>query len=288
MKFPTFTASILLSAASLLANDTALNEGSSGPEPIGGIKGPESVIRLVREDLDFGFSRKGTDVWAKFVFRSTKKGEPARQLVGFPDNGAAMAEAGRREAAGESVRAAHESDVARPLENLRTLVNGVAVPSRLQYGWVQLRDGYYSPTKPGPNAALMAWHTTEVTFPPDKDVIIERIYRAPNGANSLGMDLFHYTTATGGAWKGNIGQLVATVTVRDGLTLDDLAWEGSRRTNRMHRESGPFVFPSWAAWEKLSPTQMRLVWDDFEPRTDEGRRGLTLYTISPATAKAAQ
>lgn len=262
---------------SALANDTAINEGGYGPSPIGGTKGPESVIRMVREELEIEFSRDFTEVKAKFYFRSTKKGADAKQILGFPDLGAASVEANRRDPSGGKIQLAYESDTADPLENLRTLVDGTERPSKLQYGWVRYEDGFFHPVQtPNASHALMAWHTVEVTFPPGKEVLVERQYRAPNGANALGMRFFEYTTATGGVWQGTIGKLTATVTLKGDLTIDSLAWDGGRNLPRSQRENGPFTQPSYTNWERLSPTKMQLVWEDFEPRTEESRRGFAI------------
>jgi hypothetical protein len=134
--------------AALFANDTVLHEGGSGPEPIGGIYGPESVIAMVREELNIEFGLEHTDVHAKFVFRNTKKTAPARQIVGFPDFGAALKEASRRDPSGEKISTPDREALMLgidPLENLRTFVNGEERKSSLQYGWVCYDNGLLVP-----------------------------------------------------------------------------------------------------------------------------------------------
>jgi hypothetical protein len=81
---------ILMFVRACLANDTALHEGGEGPAPIGGIKGPESVIQMVSEKIAVDFGRQESYVRCAFVFHSTKAGSDAFQLVGFPDLGAAL------------------------------------------------------------------------------------------------------------------------------------------------------------------------------------------------------
>ena len=87
---------VLYPVACLLADDTALNDGSEGPMPVGGLNGPESVIQMVSEAIDVDMGRKVSDVDCHFTFRSHKRSGNAFQLVGFPDLAAAVAEAERR------------------------------------------------------------------------------------------------------------------------------------------------------------------------------------------------
>ncbi len=63
---------LLAATLRLSANDTALNEGAYGPAPVGGLHGPESVIRMQSEELHITFGKKWTDVDAKFVFRNRR------------------------------------------------------------------------------------------------------------------------------------------------------------------------------------------------------------------------
>jgi hypothetical protein len=78
---------------------------------------------------------------------------------------------------------------------------------------------------------------------------------------------FQYSTATGGVWQGTIGEMVADVTLKDGLTVDGLLW------NSAH---GAGVSPGRQHWRILSPTKMQLVWKNFEPRTDPNRRNFRI------------
>ena len=76
----------LFIASCALANDTAIHDGGHGPAPIGDRRGPESVIRMVREHLDISFGAEG-DRGARDVCLSQyeDRDAPARQTVGFPD-----------------------------------------------------------------------------------------------------------------------------------------------------------------------------------------------------------
>ena len=102
-----------------------------------------------------------------------------------------------------------------------------------------------------------------------KEVVIERLYQVSNGS-SVASDpevTFNYTTATGGVWHGTIGEMIADVTLADGLTVDTLLWNGSL---------GAGMSPKREEWHIQSPTRMQLVWKDFEPRTEPNHRGFTI------------
>jgi len=262
---------LILLAPAVLANDTALHEGGSGPEPIGGgLKGSESVIQMVSERLTIQFGRDYTEVTARFVFKSTKKNAPARQLVGFPDLGAARAEAGRRKEA-----TVYEGDLNGPLENLQTSINGKSVTATLRYGYIK-----ESNDSPGWRAGkagdtLMAWYAVPIVFPPDAEVVVERNYRAPNGSNANGQKFFEYITHTGGVWQGRIQKLVALVTLTDGLTIKDLAWKTVKTEDYL-----PASYPPKAEWQIQSPNQLSLTWLNFEPRADKNRSGFGIFTKS--------
>jgi hypothetical protein len=272
---------LALAALPAYANDTSLHDGAYGPEPVGGgLTGRESVIRMVREHLVIAFGRDATTVSATFTFSNTLPNETAHQLVGFPDFGAARAEAERRAKRGEHVET-DGSDLTGPLQKMRTFVNGKETPAQLRYGFVKP-----DPSGPGwhpgtpANGMLMAWYAVPVAFPSGKEITVERRYVAPVGTNTLGLSFFRYVTHTGGIWNGTIGQLVADVTLEDGLKVSDLIWPGQRIPEGM----GEGVFPdatatqpARAAWKVLDDTHMRLTWNNFEPRTQRDRAGFALF-----------
>jgi hypothetical protein len=268
----------------LSANDTALNEGAYGPQPVGGLHGPESVIRMQSEALEISFGRKWTEVRAKFVFRNTKKETAAVQIVGFPDIGTAQNEAIRRDPKREKIFAIEqETPISGVLHGMRTFVNGVEQKSHVRFGWIKEINGIDTPVdKPDDQTGLMAWHALEVTFPPGQDVTVERRYRTETGQQVYGIHLFYYTTATGGVWHGTIGRLQADVTLKDGLKVDDLAWRGAKLPRIQSYETSTLTTPDRKSWQILSPTQMRLVWENFEPRTEKNRRGFEIVTKADA------
>lgn len=249
----------LFVASCALANDTAIHDGGDGPVPLGDRRGPESVIRMVRERLDISFGREETVVRATFVFLNTKRDAPARQTVGFPDLTAMSAK-----------EVYNGADFTGPIRNLVTLVNGRERESRQLRGWVNHRDGIDEPAPPGEKGEFeRIWHAIDVEFPVDKEVVIERRYRVSNG-NSVAAApevFFEYTTATGGVWKGTIGEMVADVTLEDGITVDRLLWNST---------AGTGMSPGRQHWHIQSPTKLQLVWKDFEPRTESNRRNFRI------------
>ncbi len=189
------------------ANDSAVNAGGTAPGPLGKVQGEESVIRMVSERVEIHFGKEKTKVRCRFVFRSTKPGEPAKQLVGFSDRGGVETD---------------QTEIA----NLVTKVNGKEVPAKKELGWF---SGFQGGIGPNPATGKLddspvQFHTLEVVFPPEEDVVIERIYEVGNGGSVVGDNNFVYSTATGAIWKGPIGRAEFVVTL-DGWTVEDLAFE---------------------------------------------------------------
>jgi hypothetical protein len=79
-------------------------------------------------------------------------------------------------------------------------------------------------------------------------------------------------------WKGTIGQLRVDVTLRDGLTADQLVWPGAKIKGT--GLDGEFLdiatMPARKSWQVLDPRPLHLEWTNFEPRTEPHRRGFHL------------
>ena len=268
---------MILAANALSSDDSAMNNGAYGPEPVGGFQGKESIIAMVSEHLRFSVGKEFTNVSAIFTFRSGKRGAPARQLVGFPDIGAAVEESNRRDP--DTKQPWHnQENVAEPLQHLQTFVDGAEVRSELKYDYVRMNEsGTWQAATPT-TGELMAWYVTPVTFPPGRDVVIERRYRAPNGGSVYGVIFFEYLTHTGSNWRGAIGELVGEVELRDGLTADDLAWENDSSLPPFQKVSKLLTLPDKSEWQMIDPTHMRLTWHNFEPREKANRRAIVLVT----------
>lgn len=239
------------------ANDAAMNDGSSGPEPVGWRSGAESIIQMKSEHIAVHFGVKRSQVTAQFTFLSHKKSGPAKQKLGFPDYS----------------RSELDGDIAGPIENLVTKVNGQVVPSKLEEGYFEeiiKEDGsifYESRPKPaagdeyGP-VRKYAWYIIEVEFPVGEEVLVERSYELPSGASSMNESFFIYETRTGAAWRGDIEQLTAEVTFAPDVRTDLILFEPQ---------------DEWT-WNS-DKTKATLVWKDFEPREDEGRQYFEVITL---------
>ncbi len=73
-----------LTAATVLANDSAINHGAHGPQPLDVDGDRESEIRMVEEELISHLGKWRTRVEARFVFENTRADATVRQLSGFP------------------------------------------------------------------------------------------------------------------------------------------------------------------------------------------------------------
>ena len=251
---------VLLSFLAFLAeaNDTAVNAAAAGPAALGEFVGEESVIRMVSEKIDITFGKEESRVHCTFVFRSTKKSGDALQLLGFPDF-------------------IDDGGVVGTITKMTSRIDGVEVAAKKQRGYLQ-QDGIQSAhlgKEPEDYVAVAVnFHTIEVKFPPDRDVIVEREYTVSNGGSVEGDTTFFYTTETGGVWKGNIGKAEFTVTL-DGWTVSDLAFEDGPQKLEPRRQR-TFSSPNRSDWKIESPTKMKLVWENFEPAVHQSRRQILL------------
>ena len=252
------TAAAALAIQSATANDTAVNAAAYGPEPVAGLNGEESVIRMESEKIDITFGREEAKVHCRFVFRSGEKSREVKQILGFPD---------------------HEGNDVNAIIRMVTKVDGKEVASQKQNGWFRMdREGpaTLGAAPEGDETVKTEFHTVPVTFPPDRDVIVERIYTVANGSSVRGDKTFYYTTRTGGVWRGTIGRAEFTVTL-DGWTVDDLAFEDGPQTVAPRIQAG-FSSPNKSEWTIESPTRMTLVWKNFEPAVHQTRQGIRLAT----------
>ena len=245
------------------ANDSAINSGGHGPEPLGEFQGEESVIRMVSERIDIKFGKDESEVTCRFTFRSTKKAGDAKQTIGFPDFIDTETDRGH-------------------IRELKTMIDGQPVEAKKVRGW--FGAGSKSslgepPAERGDEVQTADFYVVDVTFPPNKDVIVERRYIADNGGNVMGNKSLSYTTATGAVWQGTIG--VAEFHVKlDGWTVDDLAFEDGEQKRSPRLQHGPWCAPNLSEWKVVSPTELTMTWRDFEPAVHKTRRGILLSTWS--------
>lgn len=215
------------------ANDTAMHDGGSGPEPVGWSGERESVIRMVSEEVHVEMGPTESYVVCRFDFVNVGKDSPAMQYLGFPD----------------ITRSSTEGDTMPPLREMRSFVNGREVSSKLvskRLGedgkWIDLEK---------PSDPCETWHVITVTFPPNEHVIVERRFRTDNGQTAGGPIFFGYTTQTGGNWRSTIGKATFTVHLAEGMQSATLQTDPSDQ------------------WQRSKDGRtLTLVWSDFEPRTD--------------------
>lgn len=272
---------LLLFALSVraLANDTALHDGRFGPEPLDAGDGRESPVRMEREHLQVDFGRQFTVMHATFTFRNSASSGVVEHLVGFPDIGAACDEMKRRDPAHASVISERVNTA--PLLDLRTLIDGQEQKASLRLGEVKPggdKDGntVWSFDKA---SGIRAWHVVSVRFPAGKDVTIERHYRVQNGMSALGVAFFHYTTATGGVWHGRIGRMQVDAKLSDGLKVGEIVWPDTKVGRGKALDAVDAIYatqPARSEWQVIDDTHLRLIWTDFEPRTEKHRRGFSL------------
>jgi hypothetical protein len=255
---------LLMSGVSY-GNDTAMNNGIYGPEPIDMTRHHESPLRLEEEHLLFEFGEDTTWVKATFLFKNTDQQRAVTQLTGFPDT---QAEKTKWK---DYNRYTYTS--LGPLIDLTTTVNGKSVTSSLKYSYIYGEvDGYWIPVPKGKGDRI-GWHVVTFVVPPGGDVVLERSYRVRNGVFGTIGRSFLYVTHTGSAWKGTIGKLTLEVALKDGLKIKNLYWSDEK--------SDPDDWttkPEKRQWEVLAPDTMRLVWRDFEPRKEEKKSLICLVT----------
>jgi hypothetical protein len=253
----------------VFANDGAMHDGSRGPEPL---EKTESPVRMVSEHIEVQFGAKRSTVHCTFRFRNTQTDAPVTQLLGFPDEGAAIKSAYQH---GWPMM----DPTLSPIIKMRTEVNHRPMKSKLHVVEVAPGEegGHFAIWDAHHQHGVSAWYTLEVKFPVGRDVIVERFYTVENGWTMPGVQYFHYTTATGGAWKGTIGRLQADVTLRDGLTVNKLVWPGTQvGDSKFEEKDRETTSPVREAWQVRDARHLRLVWHDFEPRTEPEHRGFTV------------
>jgi hypothetical protein len=257
------------------ANDSSLNFGAHGPEPLDLRDGRESPIRMVEEELTFRFGKWDTRVHARFVFENTSEDSTVRQLSGFPD---VTIETDPYYWAGklDSLQIAEFDQAHRrqsPIRDMKTRLDGKSVASSMRVGFVQetLEAPWGWVAADTFTGRRVCWYIVELVIPPKGRVTLERSYRTFNGYQGAVGAHFQYITLTGGPWQGTIGRLTANVILEDGLTVDDLVWADEER-----RFWSTETYPPRGLWHVEGPKRMSLTWTDFEPRLDDRRHNLGL------------
>lgn len=260
------------------AGDMALNDGSYGPEPVGGgITGSQSAIRLQRMHLGVTMGRRDAAVIASFTFANTLAHDVVHQLIGFPDLAAAYKRLGTR-AAGKLTGA---GGLPRPVESDLALVDGQREPLVPRLGWVVPAAG--GAWHVGDSGVPMAWRAVPVAIAPNRSVTVVRRYHVPLGQDPLGLSFFRYVTCTAGIWHGHVDRMELEVSLQDGLTTKDIVWPHER----VPPEWGAGVFPASSgtrperdAWTMPDATHLSLAWSDANPGADPRQGCIAIYAIT--------
>ncbi len=276
--------------ATASADETLMNLGMNPPRPV---RGESKYIRMKAERLRFYFSWDETRVEAEFELENlSDSGESL--MVGFPDDAlvrAYMTSLTDEEALEKGISWEYEHyvylDVA-GVKPYRDFTTWVGTPDNVVKGTVykfEKRDETAilkgEAILPGAEwsdeyaqGEVALWHCTKLTWQARETVTIGHTYTADNGEHGLGygQPFYDYLLATGGNWAGTIGRAEVDLYLEGGMTFEDLALgdppcPGCDDAN-----------PQLDGWEVVSPTHLRLVWEDFEPVDKKAYIGILART----------
>ena len=267
---------ISLSAMGSFADDSIINTRIEPPEPI---KGEDSRIRMVEEHLDVYFGARETTVEVVF-FLENLTDEPVSLTVGFPDTylQAKYVSEGGEELSRRYRWLDEKFDWYSPIEDFVTWVDmpEIIVKTKVYrlerlYGHTDTPDAsfegdwdYYVPNNPDdyPKNKIALWHAFKLDWEPRQKHIVGHKYRTDHGGINVGFGQawFIYSLRTGSTWAGTIGRLEVNLYLTDGQVVEDLALDEESAgvgdwVRSVDRDE----------WEVISPTHMRLIWEDFEP-----------------------
>ncbi|MBK7670543.1 MAG: hypothetical protein IPJ24_03980 [bacterium] len=260
------------------ANDTVMNQGAGGLEPLDVRSGRESPIRLVDEELTFRFGKWRTSVKARFVFENTRTDSTVRQLSGFPDV--------HDNVEGSWAGAKYEPrDVAEfdtryrvsELRDMKTRIDGRRVSSQVRYGYIDeipesesKFDGAWVPVD-SISGVRVRWYVVELVIPPRGRVTLERSYNVRNGVLWPEGGHFQYHLSTGGAWHGTIGRMRATLILEDGLTSSHMVvpWPDEPAA-----PDSLSLYHNEREWRYIASDRLTLEWTDFDPWREPRKRSL--------------
>lgn len=257
-----------------IANDSVMNHGADGIQPLDARLGLESPLRLVEEELTFRFGRWRTSVVARFVFENTRADSTVRELSGFPDVHGSVEDTWSGPVYKPGEAAVFDRENRRnPLRDMVTRIDGRRVKSDVRFGFVAVvpesggaYTGIWVPVD-SISGDRVRWYVVELVVPPRGRVTLERRYNVRNGTQMPDGAHFSYYTVTGGGWQGTIGRLRATL-----LLVDDLTPEHVWRPFLDLPDSLLGDQASDKDWRIVAPGRMELEWTDFDPWRDESKR----------------
>jgi len=259
---------LVLLGAAPSSDEWSMNPGAHTPEPIEGFKAKQIPVQLISEHLVINFGRRETHVKLKLTFRNRDPAAVIKQIIGFPDVGAARLRSPKR---------AYDITSSGPIKNLRTFLNGIQRKTTLRYDYVRKLDesqAWERSTKD--QGQLMGWHTLIAPFPANRDTIIEQEYTVQNGIFPYWYYIFEYWTHTARHWQGNIVKFIVDVNLRDGLTVNELAWLTESEKERVIELDPVYVLPEQKEWKVVSETKLHFEKKYLKPNSKESKPVLRL------------
>jgi hypothetical protein len=132
--------------------------------------------------------------------------------------------------------------------------------------------GSWQPSDATALNCLMFCHAFPLDLEGRETRVVGHSYTTLTGSNVEQQYLFNYTLGTGRSWAGTIGKATVDLYLDDGLTIQDLQFDGDPEAY------AATCSPGRAEWQKVEPRHFRLVWEDFEP---EGGRGYIMLATRP-------
>lgn len=272
------------------ADETLMHLGIDAPAPL---RGESKYIRLKAERLRFYFSWTETRVEAEFDLENLDDSTESA-VVGFPDDAlvrAYMKTLTDDEARQKGISWEHEHylylDTAgvRPYRDFTTWVGTLDnAMDTMVYKFekrdeaLQLKSDALTPDAEWggvwTKGEVALWHCAKLKWEPYETITIGHSYTADNGVHGLGISqpFYDYLLATGANWAGTIGRAEVDLYLEGGMRVEDLAL-GSPPCAGYDDAN-----PKLDGWQVVSPTHLRLVWEDFEPVDDRAYIKILAFT----------
>jgi|GEM_PF-1982436 len=261
--------------ATASADDSIMNLGVDPPQPL---NRECDYIRMKAERLRFYFSWDETRVEAEFDLENLTDGREGL-TVGFPDD--ALVRAYMKSITKEEASKRGISDYwdyiyldTAGVKPYRDFTTWVGTPDNIIKGTVYkfekgnetaiLKSETISPDAEWdewPHSEVALWHCTKLRWQPHETITVGHTYTADNGWIGLGggQPDYFYLLTTGANWAGTIGRAEVDLYLEGGMTIEDLALGDPPCAG------DDYANPQLDGWEVVSPTHLRLVWEDFDP-----------------------
>jgi len=263
--------------ATASADETLMNLGVDPPQPL---RRECKYVRMKAERLRFYFSWDETRVEAEFDLENLNDGREML-TVGFPDDAlvrAYMETLTNEEALQKGISWEHEHYVyldTAGVKPYRDFTTWVDAPDNVVEGTVykfekrdearKIESGTLSTEAEWSGVwtkgEVALWHCTKLRWEPHETITIGHTYTADNGwiGVGCGQPYYYYLLATGANWAGTIGRAKVDLYLEGGMTIEDLALGDPPCAG--YDDANPQL----DGWEVVSPTHLRLVWEDFDP-----------------------